>query len=102
MHHLDQPSEYFNELKEIMSQYWLVTGSNRGIGLALVKKLAARKDVVVFATVRDPSKLGELDKIIAQHPNIHIIQLRVEVLQDTKQAASEIRKITDHLDVVIA
>ena len=84
-----------------MSQYWLVTGGNRGIGLALVKQLAARENVIVFATVRDPSKLGGLEKITAQHPNVHIIRLRLEVVDDAKQTASEIAKITDHLDVVI-
>jgi NAD(P)-dependent dehydrogenase (short-subunit alcohol dehydrogenase family) len=85
-----------------MSQYWLVTGGNRGIGLALVKQLAARKNVVVFATVRDPSKPGDLEKVVAQHNNVHIIQLRLEVVEDAKHAAGEIAKITDHLDVVIA
>ena len=85
-----------------MSQYWLVTGGNRGIGLALVKNLAARKDTIVFTTVRDPSKLGELKNITAQHNNVHIIQLRLEVVQDAKLAVAEIAKITDHLDVVIA
>ena len=85
-----------------MSQYWLVTGANRGIGLALVKQLAARKDLILFATVRDPSKTGELEKITAQHTNVHILRLRLEVVDDAKQAAGEIAKITDHLDVVIA
>ena len=85
-----------------MSQYWLVTGSNRGIGLALVKQLAARKDVVLFATVRDTSKIDELKKIITEHVNVHVIQLRLEIVDDAKQAAAEIGKVTDHLDVVIA
>lgn len=85
-----------------MSQYWLVTGGNRGIGLALVEQLSARNDVIVFATVRDPSKLGDLEKVTAQRANVHIVRLRLEVVDDAKQAASEIAKITDHLDVVIA
>lgn len=85
-----------------MSQYWLVTGANRGIGLALVKELVVRKDVILFATIRDPSKLGELEKIKAQHSNLHIVPLRLEVVEDAKKAAGEIAKFTDHLDVVIA
>jgi NAD(P)-dependent dehydrogenase (short-subunit alcohol dehydrogenase family) len=85
-----------------MSQYWLVTGSNRGIGLAIVEQLAARKSVIVFATVRDLSKQGDLQKITAQHPNVHVIRLRLEVVDDAKHAAAEIAKHTDHLDVVIA
>jgi len=85
-----------------MSQYWIVTGANRGIGLALVKQLAVRNDIVVLATVRDPSKVGDLATITAQNRNVHIIPLRVDVPQDAKQAATEIAKITDHIDVVIA
>ena len=85
-----------------MSQYWFVTGANRGIGLALVEQLAARKDIIVFASVRDPSKIGGLEKIKAQHPNVHIVPLRLEVVEDAKKAAAEIAKITDHLDVVVA
>ena len=85
-----------------MSQYWLVTGSTRGIGLAIVQQLAPRKDTVVFATVRDISKLGELAKVTAQYPNVHPVQLRLEVVEDAKNAVAEISKITDHLDVVIA
>ena len=35
----------------------LVTGANRGIGLALVKEFLKRKDIqVVIATARDPAK----------------------------------------------
>jgi NAD(P)-dependent dehydrogenase (short-subunit alcohol dehydrogenase family) len=85
-----------------MSQYWLVTGANRGIGLAIVKQLAARKDTIVFATVRDPTKLGGLRDITTQHDNLHIIKLRLEVVEDAKLAAAEIAKLADHLDVVIA
>jgi NAD(P)-dependent dehydrogenase (short-subunit alcohol dehydrogenase family) len=85
-----------------MTQYWLVTGGNRGIGLALVQQLAVRKDFVLFVSVRNTSKLGELAKVTAKHSNVHIIQLRLEVVADAKKAAAEIAKVTDHLDVVIA
>jgi NAD(P)-dependent dehydrogenase (short-subunit alcohol dehydrogenase family) len=83
-------------------QYWLVTGSNRGIGLAIVEQLAKRKDVVLFAGVRDTSNLGELHNIVAKNSNVSVVQLRLDVIEDAKDAASEIAKVTDHLDVVIA
>jgi NADP-dependent 3-hydroxy acid dehydrogenase YdfG len=51
---------------------------------------------------RDPSKLGELKNITAQHDNLHIIQLHLEVIEDTKLVAAEIVKVIDHLDIVIA
>jgi NAD(P)-dependent dehydrogenase (short-subunit alcohol dehydrogenase family) len=86
-----------------MSEYWLVTGANRGIGLALVTQLATRPNTILFATVRDTSKLGaDLSSLIARHPNIHPIQLRLELIADAKRAATEIATHTDHLDVVIA
>ena len=85
-----------------MTQYWLVTGGNRGIGLALVQQLAVRKDIVVFVSVRNTSKLGDLAKITGKHSNVHVIQLRLEVIADAKKAVAEISKVTDHLDVVIA
>jgi norsolorinic acid ketoreductase len=86
----------------VKSQYWLVTGCNRGIGLTIFKQLAPRKGVISFATVRDPSKPGDLDTITAEHANVHIVRLRLEIVYDAKHAAGEIANHTDHLDVVIA
>jgi len=85
-----------------MTQYWLVTGANRGIGLALAQQLAERPDVVLFVSVRDTSKLGELAKVVANHRNVHPVQCRLEVIADAKNAIAEISKVTDHLDVVVA
>jgi len=85
-----------------MSEYWLVTGANRGIGLALVTQLATRPKTIVFASVRDTSKLGDLASLVSRHSNIHPIRLRLEIIDDAKQAATEITKVTNHLDVVIA
>jgi len=85
-----------------MVQYWVVTGGNRGIGLAIVNELALRKNVVVFTTVRDKSNIGQLEKIVSQHDNVKIVQLRLEVVEDAKKAAAEVSKVTDHVDVVLA
>lgn len=67
-----------------------------------MEQLADKKNVIVFASVRDLSKLGGLEKITAHHSNVHIIPLRLKVVEDAKKAVAEIAKITDHLDVVIA
>lgn len=85
-----------------MSHYWLVTGANRGIGLALVTQLAARKNTIVFASVRNTANLVNLASLISQYPNVHPVQLRLEHSGDAKSMAAEIAKVTSHLDVVIA
>ncbi|XP_031471142.1 LOW QUALITY PROTEIN: uncharacterized oxidoreductase C663.09c-like [Phasianus colchicus] len=57
----------------------LVTGSNRGIGLELVRQLAAspRPPQHIFATCRDASGLRgkALQELAARHPSIKLIQL---------------------------
>jgi NAD(P)-dependent dehydrogenase (short-subunit alcohol dehydrogenase family) len=45
----------------------LVTGANRGIGLAFVRELAARGAARIYAGVRDPAGLtGEFDGLPVQ------------------------------------
>ena len=85
-----------------MSEYWLVTGSNRGIGLALVTQLAARENSIIFATVRNTSNLGQLASLVSQYPNVRPLQLSLEVAGSAQNMATEIAKVTDHLDIVIA
>lgn len=55
----------------------LITGANRGIGLALVKAYAGRRDKV-FAAVRSTSDRTELDEFAAAHPKwVDIIEMDV-------------------------
>ncbi|XP_026574811.1 uncharacterized protein LOC113448429 [Pseudonaja textilis] len=65
----------------------LVTGSNRGIGLELVKQLVGKRDPPewIFATCRDPEGPGakSLKNLAAQH------QHRIEIIQlDTSDPSS--------------
>uniref|UniRef100_A0A8B9V698 C-factor n=1 Tax=Anas zonorhyncha TaxID=75864 RepID=A0A8B9V698_9AVES len=57
----------------------LVTGSNRGIGLELVRQLAASPQPPqhIFATCRDPDgpRGKALRELSAQHPSIRLVQL---------------------------
>ena len=54
----------------------LITGSNRGIGLAFVEHYAD-KGWNVLATCRNPDTADDLQGLQAQHPNIHIEPLDV-------------------------
>jgi NAD(P)-dependent dehydrogenase (short-subunit alcohol dehydrogenase family) len=65
----------------------LITGSNRGIGLEMVRQLAPRADVVV-ATCRRPDEADDLAALAAEHPDtIDVLELDVAdpaSIQDTR------------------
>lgn len=55
----------------------LITGANRGIGLALVRALLARGDHVV-AACRQPGKATDLNRLAGEHPGrLHVLLLDV-------------------------
>jgi NAD(P)-dependent dehydrogenase (short-subunit alcohol dehydrogenase family) len=69
----------------------LVTGSNRGIGLALVKGLLARGAGKVYATARKPEALAEL---VREHGGrVQALRLDVTDPADVRQVASEAQDV---------
>ncbi|XP_032087010.1 C-factor-like [Thamnophis elegans] len=72
----------------------LVTGTNRGIGLGLVKELVKLNPYPghLFATCRNPSRpeAKALQNLASQYDNINIVQLDTTDLSSIKQAASEV------------
>ncbi|KAF7311324.1 NAD(P)-binding protein [Mycena kentingensis (nom. inval.)] len=80
---------------------YLVTGANRGLGLGLVKILAARPDVVVFAGARNPAATS-LVELATAHPNLHPIKFTLANESDNAAAVAEIERTVGRLDVVIA
>lgn len=74
----------------------LVTGTNRGIGLEIVRQLlsAAHPPEHVFATCRSPSSADELNSLAEANPSLHIIQL------DTTSFDTFYRVRTDVAEVV--
>lgn len=58
----------------------LVTGTNQGIGLGLVRQLSQGSDIEhIFATVRDPesSAVADLKAVASMNKSIHIIKLEL-------------------------
>ena len=84
-----------------MTSYF-VSGSNRGIGLEMVRIIANRPGAIVFAGARNPSKASELKKLAAKYPNIHIVKLDSSSTTDAQAAAHTIEEVSGGLDVVIA
>jgi len=77
----------------------LVTGANRGIGLALVKAYASRRDKV-FACVRHTSDRAELDEFAATAKNwVEVIEMDVA---DPRDIAKVKRRLeAEPIDVLI-
>ncbi|XP_048371155.1 C-factor-like [Sphaerodactylus townsendi] len=77
----------------------LVTGSNRGIGLEMVKQLVEMTDPPehIFATCRDPTgpKGKVLRDLADKHSRIHVIQLEVE---DQSSVKASVALVESHLN----
>ncbi|XP_053904667.1 uncharacterized protein LOC128848649 isoform X2 [Malaclemys terrapin pileata] len=75
----------------------LVTRSNRGIGLELIKHFIGKPNPpeVIFATCRDPEgvRAQELQKLASKHPNVVILQLAT----DSASIESAAKKAETHL-----
>lgn len=70
--------------------YSLVTGANRGLGLALVRQLLARGDRVV-ATCREPGRATALNTLAAEYPGrLHVLPLDVAVSKSITALADEL------------
>ncbi|MCB9455466.1 MAG: SDR family oxidoreductase [Anaerolineaceae bacterium] len=60
-----------------------ITGANRGIGLELVRQYLGEDTTRIFATARQPQAAGELQALVAAHPD----RLKVVPLDVTDEAA---------------
>lgn len=73
----------------------LVQGANRGLGLSLVKILAAKSPVV--ATCRRPEVADELQRL----KNVEVLQLDVTRENDISKAAQHVKDKYGSLDLLI-
>lgn len=76
-----------------MGKVALVTGANRGLGLEVSRRLAAR-GVLVFAGVRKPSEMPVL-------PGVEVLALDVTDDASAAAAATQVRASQGRLDILV-
>ncbi|XP_014289418.1 C-signal [Halyomorpha halys] len=83
----------------------LITGTNRGIGLGLVKSLLASKNVPqrIIATCRKPAEAKELQEISEKNSNVHIVQFDLNDFQSYPSLSENVKHLVgdDGLNVLI-
>ncbi len=78
----------------------LITGSNRGIGLALVREYVKRGAPRIFATCRKPSTAHEL-QALAKSSGVEVITLDINDAASIAAAVERVQARTGRLDVLI-
>ncbi|KAI5831249.1 NAD(P)-binding protein, partial [Schizophyllum commune Tattone D] len=82
---------------------YLVTGTNRGVGLAFVRLLTTRPDVIVYATARKLDGAAELRALAdGSEGKVRLLELSYGDEESNAAAAARIKKEVGRLDVVIA
>ncbi len=80
----------------------LITGANRGIGLALVEQYLAEGNYRVYATCRDPDSAATLNTLAnANAGSLRILQMDVDDETSIKRAVDTVSADTDSLDALI-
>ncbi|KAF9035352.1 NAD(P)-binding protein [Hymenopellis radicata] len=87
------------------SKVYLITGANRGIGLALVNEIASKnvnKDVAVIAAVRDISSQA-IAHLSAKYPGkIHAMEFIAGDVESNQALAKDIETKFGHVDTVVS
>jgi len=79
----------------------LVTGANRGLGLAFTRALLTRGDRVI-ATCRQPGKASGLNGLAGEYPGrLHVLPLDVADPKSHAQLARELPLVCDGIDLLI-
>jgi len=84
-----------------MARHALVTGANRGIGLAFARQLLARGDRVV-AACRHPGKATALNTLAGQYPGrLRVLPLDVAVEKSRAELVRELPLVCERLDLLV-
>ena len=88
-----------------MGRTVILTGSNRGIGSAILNRFAREKDVCILAHARKktPEFLAAIDKLLKENPGIQIVPFYCDLSnqEEIKTSFSEILKQYKKIDVLI-
>ncbi|GAC1518914.1 MAG: SDR family oxidoreductase [Vulcanimicrobiaceae bacterium] len=80
----------------------LITGANRGLGLALATRYASRDDTRVIATARDASGAHELRALATRYaPRVTILEADVADPASIERLARETSAVTASIDVLV-
>ena len=79
-----------------MAETILITGANRGIGLALTK-LSLIKNLNIEACFRDNKNSEELQELSLEHPNLNIHEMDVTNSESIKKISQNINFKVDIL-----
>jgi NAD(P)-dependent dehydrogenase (short-subunit alcohol dehydrogenase family) len=79
----------------------LITGANRGIGLALTRHYAQRPENHVLAGCRNPDEARNLYTLAQKARNIRVLELNVTEEDSIEDAVAHVKKQVEALDILI-
>lgn len=83
-------------------EYVLITGTSRGIGLALVQEYLEAGDFYVFATCRTPDTADDLQALVKSYPDhASILPLDIADVNSIEASLQAVSAKTDVLDILI-
>jgi len=82
-----------------LSEHWVVTGANRGIGLEFVRQLVARQDRVTACVRTEEARLALDARLAPQHG---AVEVRVFDSRDAAAIAAAAKSVAAPVDVVLA
>ena len=82
-----------------MSEHWVVSGANRGIGLELVRQLAARGERVTATLRNEAARDVLLASLAAQHAQV---ETRLFDIRDGAAILSAAKTVSGPIDVLVA